>query len=737
MRLQEIGAAISKRWWIIVGLVLISALIAAVIAQVQSPVYKAEVKMAAQPPENPTTKLPDATIAGAYNVGGILFSIANATESIGVAETVSVRLQASGIDIPPEELLDKASATPEANSTSITLTFTDGSPTRVAEIANTWGEVLELKTISPEEGLEESIYDKEFKDILLGGTLVITNEAQVPDSPTMPKPLIYVGLGAFLGLVLGLCLVIGIEYFNPRFRSPQEAEETMGLPVLGMLPKERGTKSSALLPTFGEGSMTWLAYSELRGSIILSQEDESSKSILAISAMPFEAGPGIAANLAVSIAYTGRKTLLVDCDLAGRAVSRLMDAESKPGLSDALERGDEAWDEITGTEFENLSFLPAGKPSRISAELLSLPLFEEILQGLEAQYKKVVIYAPPLAISIDGPVVASKARVTYFVLDVDKTSRKVALEAMSGFDRVNVKPAGLVLANVKVKGKERARLSTKAAPAKKKEKRESVTTATVAAEGTAPAEKAKKKRRQRPVKKKEEAKRKAAAAPEPKPYFTPSKTTAVKGTPKKTVEKAVEKPGGKKAEPAIPKKPAEELKQMKEIVADDFSRMGKTGAPIPKEWLRALNSDKADVRESATKAITAYYNAFLRRYSISDESIGLITESIIRMMRREGEFAHMNEKEAQQYLQEMLVDAGAKFSGSPSSGPSGTGEHRAKSNITTTEPKADKESSREEQEQLERETKEDAKAGEGKDDKTSQLLETEPQPEKESGIDWE
>ena len=92
-----------------------------------------------------------------------------------------------GIDIPPEELLDKVSATPEANSTSITLTFTDGSPTRVAEIANTWGEVLELKTISPEEGLEESIFDKEFKDILLGGTLVVTNEAQVPDSPTMPR----------------------------------------------------------------------------------------------------------------------------------------------------------------------------------------------------------------------------------------------------------------------------------------------------------------------------------------------------------------------------------------------------------------------------------------------------------------------------------------------------------------------------------------------------------------------
>jgi hypothetical protein len=57
--------------------------------------------------------------------------------------------------------------------------------------------------------------------------------------------------------------------------------------------------------------------------------------------------------------------------------------------------------------------------------------------------------------------------------------------------------------------------------------------------------------------------------------------------------------------------------------------------------------------------------AFLRRYGISEGSVRRITDAIVMMMRREGEFASMNEREAQAYLQKMLVEAGAKLSAGP------------------------------------------------------------------------
>jgi hypothetical protein len=78
--------------------------------------------------------------------------------------------------------------------------------------------------------------------------------------------------------------------------------------------------------------------------------------------------------------------------------------------------------------------------------------------------------------------------------------------------------------------------------------------------------------------------------------------------------------------------------------------------------LRALNSEREDVRTSAERAVTAYYHAFLPRYGLGPENVREITLAIIRMMRREGEFSRMSEGEAQKYLQRMMAEAGARFS---------------------------------------------------------------------------
>jgi type II secretory pathway component GspD/PulD (secretin) len=170
---------------------------------------------------------------------------------------------------------------------------------------------------------------------------------------------------------------------------------------------------------------------------------------------------------------------------------------------------------------------------------------------------------------------------------------------------------------------------------------------------------------------------------------------------------------------------ADDLRQVQDSVAEDFRRMGETGAPIPKNWLRALNSDKADVRESATNAIAAYYRSFLRRYRISDESIERITESIIRMMRREDEFASMSEEEAQRHLRQMLVDAGAKFSVSadsvdaPPSGQAGSEEQAI----------PDKKDDRELRRQEKRRLRLDAKGGRRSQGKGKSS--------DEEGVDWE
>jgi receptor protein-tyrosine kinase len=420
--------ALKRRYWIIIALVLVSALTGAVVSIVQTPVYKVEVIMAAEAPISAITKKPDPTTA--FALAYSMQSIMNSAQSIEVANAVSKKLKESGIDISPADLQDKVTASFEANTTSLTIEVTDSSPTRVVEIANTWGE--EASRL-----LSDS-------NMLMGGKLVLTNSAVPPKGPTMPNSLAYIGLGAFLGLVIGVSLAIGLEYFDPHFRSAEEAEEVLGLTVLGTLPREQVLSQQGIS-----------AYANIRTNLLLSWEEQEYKSILVAPVIPdFEKtqanlGSRVTAQLAMSIARTGRKTILVDCDLNEGAVSGLLGAIGLAGLADALEESQPLEKLIAGTDTPGLFLLPTGSKPGIPADLLSSPVFPKILRDLEDQYEAVVLDGPPLIVSADSAIVARCSSASLLVVDVRNCTRSSGLEALENFDRFQIKPTGVILTNVK------------------------------------------------------------------------------------------------------------------------------------------------------------------------------------------------------------------------------------------------------------------------------------------------
>ncbi len=647
---RDLAAAIRKRGWLIIAITVLAALIATIIARVQTPTYKVELAVSAVAPLNPSTKQPDATIAGAYVV--TMASIASASEGIDVAQAASESLASKGINIPAEELLSKVKAEAEVQTPYMKLTFSDSSPTRVAEIANTWGEALETLT-----GDDPEKQDANFKSLVLNGKLLVTNKAIPPSKPSQPKPLVYLGLGTFVGLVLGFGLVIGIEFFDPHFRSAQEVEETLELPVVGIIPSLKEAEATRLLTSRAEASPLHDAFSQLRTTIMFTLADRPFKSVLVTSAISTPESVYIPANLAVSIAYTKRRTLLMDADMREKAVSAIFGAADKPGLADSLAGGGRPEPKIVETGIPDLDFLPAGITTEASSDLLSLPLMDEYLRSLENAYDRVIIAAPPLTVSVDGVIVASKADLSLVVIDAQRCSRRIALTALETFDLLHMKPTGAVLSNVKVSRRERALYAQKPAVA--------------ARPGKPPA-----------VAALDQQPRPSRAKP-PKPERKKEKETAARASGKTVPPRPSPPPPAQKAAPETGAysrsriAAEDDLQQMQAIVEDDFRRLGATGAPIPKQWLRALNSPKPDVRESAEAAIGAYYQSFLARYKIGEDNCRHITATIIMMMRREGEFANLSEQEAQNLLQKMLIDAGARFStGDPSGRPRENGAFR-------------------------------------------------------------
>lgn len=423
MKPGQLVGAVKKRFWIIIIFVIVAALAATLAGRIQDPVYKVEISMAAVAPVNPVTKQPDATITIAYQ--SVMPTIANACENIEIAKEVSKRLKKENISISPEELLNKVSAGPVAQTNSMRIDVTDGQPQRVATIANTWGTVCyEQLSGTP---------------VMLNGTLAFVKQAIPPEKPTQPKPMLYLGLGVFLGLVLGFSLVVGIEYFDPHFRSAEEAEEMLGLPVLGMLPRKT------------KGDNMREAYSDLRTSLLFSLSEREASSVVVTPAVPARGMHEVSMNLAKSISDTGRKTLLVDCDMRERAVSGIMAGSDLPGLSDALERDGSTAGLIAMTTFPNLYLLPAGKAATSPPDLLSKPLFKSMLGELEGAFEKVVLDSPALSRAVDGAVVAANAGASIVVIDVESCTRNTALLALESFHRLQLKPSGIVLARVKSK----------------------------------------------------------------------------------------------------------------------------------------------------------------------------------------------------------------------------------------------------------------------------------------------
>jgi tyrosine-protein kinase len=852
MKPRDLGAAIRKRGWMIIAIVILTTLIATLAARIQKPSYKAEITVSAIAPVGADGQ-PNPTIAGVYIM--IMSSISNAMEGYDVAVEVSKRLQANGIDLSPEELLSKTKAESEVQTSYATVSFTDSSPTRVVEIANTWGEVLE--TMSSDDA---SVQNESMKELLLGGKLLVTNQAVVPKKPSQPKPMVYLGLGLFLGLLLGFSTAIGIEYFDPHFRSPQEVEETLDLPVMGTITKLKSTEATTLLSSRRENTPAQEAYSQLRTTLMFSIQEKPSKSIVVISAIPTENAPYITANLAISMAHTERKTLLIDCDLREQMVSKMMNAADNKGLSDALAHAEPPEARIIKTSITHLHLLPAGKAPDFSSDLLSLALLDEYLRDLEREYDELIIHAPALSSAVDGVVVASKANLSLVVIDVQKCSRNVVLSALESFSLLHIVPTGIVLSNVKLSRRERA-LRARMAPAAPVEQKKESAAKTKKADRAAKSKDVSRKRKaaakwevetmpapagpvrqaakprpeRRPLSSEGKAVRPLVATSEEVPpvaerrvetpqvpaepvretverqeildmetvkeaapevmeevppvaeqgleaMLTPAEPVRDTGTvaekwplpggeavevaaPKvtkaptpfvkkaaapampekkarpvaekrtlfgrKKVERLTPRVAEKKPEPLVKKvaapaepqkrpepvaeiqpqpgreaeekvtpkvteapkreaptvsgapRPQEALKepvrvaaptaisigkteeergQLKEVLVEDFRRLGAAGSPIPKDWLRALNAEKPEIRELAVIAIRSYYMAFMRRYGISEGNVKHITESIIMMMRKEGKFASMNEKEAQQYLHKMLVEAGAKVS---------------------------------------------------------------------------
>jgi capsular exopolysaccharide synthesis family protein len=192
------------------------------------------------------------------------------------------------------------------------------------------------------------------------------------------------------------------------------------------------------------------AYRTLRTNLDFSSLDKPIKTMLVTSAGPEEGKSTVLANLAVTTAQTGRKVILVDCDLRRPTLHNTFNLKNTVGLTTMIV-DDTAMESppLQDTGVEGLQLVPSGPLPPNPSELLGSRRMEEIIAALLERADVVLFDAPPVVAVTDAAVLATKVDGVLLVINAGGTKRDYARTAKIRLEKVNANLLGAVLNNVR------------------------------------------------------------------------------------------------------------------------------------------------------------------------------------------------------------------------------------------------------------------------------------------------
>ena len=265
----------------------------------------------------------------------------------------------------------------------------------------------------------------------------ILDPAVVPQRPvknTAPR-LLFMGLLGGLGLgVLGAIL---LDRADPRVRYPEHVSRDLGLPIIGAVPHLRAKEPAEVVEA-------------LRGVRLSLVHEYGPGPLLVTVTSP---GPGdgksfLSANLALTFADAGHRTLLVDGDVRRGVLHLRFKANRQPGLVDFL-LGKAGLDEIVqGTEYPRLAFIGCGTRTQRAPEVLGSPAMTQFIADLRNQYDVILVDSPPLTAGVDPFVLGTVTGALFLVLRTGHSHRDITGAKLEVLDRLPIRLLGAVLNDV-------------------------------------------------------------------------------------------------------------------------------------------------------------------------------------------------------------------------------------------------------------------------------------------------
>lgn len=279
----------------------------------------------------------------------------------------------------------------------------------------------------------------------------IVDPAVVPSEPVKPKKTLIVLIAGLLALFAGVGLTLLLDALNNTFKSTEEIEGKLNIPVLGILPLLKKKERSEIAHLFQEGQNKPFceAIRTIRTGVVLSAMDNAHKVIVITSSIPGEGKSTLSANLAFALGQV-EKVLLIDADLRRPTLAKNFDFPvGTPGLANLIANTAKLEDCLR--EVNGISMLCAGTVPPNPLELLSSQRFAKAMEYLKSKYDRIIIDSPPTQAVSDAMVLSTFADALIYVIKSDSTAIPLVEKGVGQLLQNNAPVTGIVLNQVDVK----------------------------------------------------------------------------------------------------------------------------------------------------------------------------------------------------------------------------------------------------------------------------------------------
>jgi capsular exopolysaccharide synthesis family protein len=251
-------------------------------------------------------------------------------------------------------------------------------------------------------------------------------------------------------------LAILMDLADRSYRSPDEIVADLGKPILGHIPamelqslkKIVEAVDSSIIALHHSRGRIAEAFRSVRTCLFFSSRETELKVIQVTSPVPGDGKSTLSANLAVTMAQSGRRVLLLDADFRRPRQQKLFGIDAKIGMAQVLEGKAELEDATYVSCVANLSILPGGQHPSNPAELLSSSRFAELIEILREKYDIIVIDTPPVLAVSDPSVVAAIADGVVVTMRLRRNVRPLASRTFALLESVSANVLGVVVNGV-------------------------------------------------------------------------------------------------------------------------------------------------------------------------------------------------------------------------------------------------------------------------------------------------